>query len=172
MHIGAAVEPANLGLVPAFVVIVADVARLVEILDAMEQEAERKPTFFDRLALILHDQPKLVDFVDDATLRGNVATALGVVLGLIQWNIDVMPRGRLGQSPAMLVRPKRGIRQRLARLQQRSNRGLCLGRHVLLGEPGNYTMPERSPRPDGRCHLKYDEQAQGDDETRRAGSSF
>ncbi len=116
MHVRAAIEPANLGLVPTFVVIVAHVAGLVQVLDAVEQEPQREPTLLDRLALIFHDEPKLVDLVHHATLRGNVATELGVVLGLIQRNIDVMPRGRVAHLTANLVCPERCVRQRLVRL--------------------------------------------------------
>jgi hypothetical protein len=62
------VKSAHLGLVAALVVVVADMAWLVEILNAMKQEAQRETALRDRLALIPHKQPELTDFVDNAPL--------------------------------------------------------------------------------------------------------
>jgi hypothetical protein len=55
-------------LVAAFVVVVADVAGLMKVLDAVEQEPQGEPTLLDRLALIADDLGKLVDLVDYATV--------------------------------------------------------------------------------------------------------
>jgi hypothetical protein len=68
MHIRATVEPTDLRLVSALIVVVADMARLVKIVDAVEQEATREPTLLDGLALVLHDLAELVDLVHDAAM--------------------------------------------------------------------------------------------------------
>jgi hypothetical protein len=68
MHVRATVEPSQLRVVPPSVVIVADMQGPVEVFDAVEQEPQGEPTSLYRVALVLHDQPKLVDLVRDAAM--------------------------------------------------------------------------------------------------------
>jgi hypothetical protein len=58
-----------------------------------------------------------------------------------------MPRSSLGQLPAMLVRPSRGVRDRLSWLEQLSEGVTGLVRHMLLGEPGDDAMAKAAPSP-------------------------
>jgi hypothetical protein len=68
MHVRAAFEPANLGIISSTVVIVADMAGLMKILDAVDQKAKGEPPFLDRLALVPNDFAKFVDPVYDAAV--------------------------------------------------------------------------------------------------------
>jgi hypothetical protein len=61
VHVRAFVEESDLGLVAALVVVVADVAGSVQILDAVDQEPQSEPPILDRLALVPERQPELVD---------------------------------------------------------------------------------------------------------------
>jgi len=74
-----------------------------------------------------------------------------------------MPGRRLGQPAAVFIGPERSIRHRLAGFEQGSHPGLCLGRHVPLGKPGDYAMSQTAPCPDGCCGLKDNEKGENHD---------
>ena len=75
---------------------------------------------------------------------------------LVEGDVHVMPGCGLTHLPAHLVRPCRGVRQRLAGLKQFRHRGLGRWSQVLLGQTGDDPVPEPSPRPGGRCRLAGD----------------
>jgi hypothetical protein len=88
------------------------------MLDAMDEEPKGESAILDGLARVLQGPSELLDLVHDATLRGVVARKLGIASRLIQWNIDVLLRGRMPESPSDLIGPCRGIGQGLTWLQQ------------------------------------------------------
>lgn len=105
-----------------------------------------------------------MDLVHDAPLLGHVGGESGIVSGLVQRNIDVVPGRGFRQPATVLVSPGRCVGDALALVEQLCDSGLCFRVEFLLCNPGDDTMPQTSPCPDGRCGLKDDQQGKDDDE--------
>ena len=82
VHVGAAIKEANLSLVATLVMVVANVAGLMHVFGAMDEEPQHESTILDGLAPVVHYQSELVNLVDHATLRRDVASEPGIVPGL------------------------------------------------------------------------------------------
>jgi hypothetical protein len=78
----------------------------VHIFDTVNQEPQGKPPILDRLAFVLDDESELVDLVDHAAHLRIVAGELGVVLGLVEGDIDIVPRSGLGEPAPVLIGPQ------------------------------------------------------------------
>ena len=58
---------------------------------AVAEEPQGKPPILDRLGHVLQGRPELVDLVDHAAFLGIVRRPLGVVPGLVEGDVDVVP---------------------------------------------------------------------------------
>jgi hypothetical protein len=81
MHVRAALEEPDLRRVPALVPVVADVQGHMEVLDQVDEEPQGEPPFFDQLRRVLQGRLHLVDLLDDAALRRDVARELRAYFG-------------------------------------------------------------------------------------------
>src|SRR5258708_6869804 len=95
-----------------------------------------------------------VDLVQNAPLRWDVPGELRIVSGLVEGNVNVVPGSGLGEAPAVLICPGRGVGKRLTRLKQLGDGGLRLWGQALLGDSGDDAMPQPSPRPGRHCDLQ------------------
>ena len=145
------VEEPNLSPIPSLVAVVADMTRLVHVLDAMDEEPQGEPAILDGLALVFKGHPELVDLVDHAALGRDVAGELGVVAGLVERDVDVMPGGRLRQPAAVLVRPE--SRRRPTTRQAPSKSAISWSpsrrpsRSARENGPGRYHVDEHATEP-------------------------
>ncbi len=85
---------ADLGQVPAAVAVVADVERLVDVGDEVDEEEQRRLPVGLGLRAVGQDAAVVGDLVDDVVGRLRVA-AVGVV-GLADRDVGVVPRGAPG----------------------------------------------------------------------------
>jgi hypothetical protein len=74
----------DLRIVATIVLAVANMAGLVRLLNAVQQEPQCKPSLLDRPALVLHYQSELVDFIDLAAVLRIVGRPLSIAGGFIQ----------------------------------------------------------------------------------------
>jgi hypothetical protein len=92
MHVASFIEPADLGLIPSLIVVIANVTRLLHIFDTVNQEQQGEPSILDRLGLVFDDEPKLVDLIDDtAHCRSGKP---GVIFRPVARGVHVVPEGR------------------------------------------------------------------------------
>ncbi len=105
VKVATAGEPADLEVVPALVVVLADVQGHVEILDQVDEEPQGLTPLLDRAGSILEHHLQLPDLRDGEALPGLVPGEPVVVSGLIERDIDLMPGRRLGHPPADFVGP-------------------------------------------------------------------
>jgi hypothetical protein len=93
-----------------------------------------------------------------------VCRLLGIVSGLIEWDVHIVPWSGLGQPPSVLIGPRRGVGDALAFIEQSRDRGLSYRVQVLLGDPGNDPVTESAPSKGGGCGLKGNQQTEGESE--------
>ncbi len=115
MHVRSPVVEPHLGSVPSLVVVVAHMEGHVQTLDEVDQEPKSETSILDRPGWIFQRCLKLMDLVHDATLLGHVSREPGIVTGLVQRNIDVVPGSGSRQPATVLVGPCRCV-QRCFRL--------------------------------------------------------
>jgi hypothetical protein len=160
VHVATTIKTSDLRLISALVMVVADVTRLVHVFDAVDQKPQCETAILDRLGLVLDDEPELVDLVDYAAVLRIVRRPLSIVVGLVQEDVDVVPRGGLWQQAAVLVRSQRGVCKRFTWFQQLCDRGLGLWSQVPLRESGDYALAEAAPGEGRSCRLKCYQQSQ------------
>ena len=128
MQVGPLVQELDLRQVAAPVVVVADVERLVDVLDEVDEEEERPRPVALGGVLVGQDRPKLLDLVDHALA---VAAEPGVILRGAQRHVHVMPGAAPGLDVvSFVIGPVGDCRE-----------GIPFEKQVLHGRPGRWSQP-------------------------------
>jgi len=90
-----------------------------------------------------------------------------MLTGLIERDIDIVPGGGFRQLAPILIRPRRGIRQALAVVQQGGDRRSCARVQLLFGHPGNDPVPKPAPSPGRQGGQQDSRKRKGADEAAR-----
>jgi len=129
-------EERDLHRVPPAVAAVADVQGLVDVLDEVDDVAERHPAPGLRRRRVGQDAAELGEAADDA-----VAVAVAVVVARgVDRHVDEVPRGAAGDLARVLVGPGGGVGQALPLVEQLAHGGAGLGREPALGQAGGRAM--------------------------------
>lgn len=135
MHVGSTIVEPDLCVGPAAIMVVADMAGLMHVLNAMDKEPEREPTILDGLSRVLQGRPKLIDLGHDATVLRIIGRELGIVPGFIERHVDIVPGRGLAMLATVVIGPGRGVCDRLPFWQQGRDAGLRPRSQVLVRDP-------------------------------------